>query len=163
VFSIEISPAIVILLVTLAMVLVSKALQNKFLDKEKMKRQKERMKEKQKKMKELTKAGDNEKAQMIQKEIMEDTMEMMKGTQKMMVVSLPLIIVYFILGFLYVEPFESLFPLPTFVWYFGIIPLPDFFVWTIVTGWRRAYFIYYFIWFIIVGIILKVYEKSKGL
>jgi len=151
-------PAIVILIVTLGMVLVSKMLQNKFLDKEKMKRNKERMKKKQARIKQLTKDGEKEKAQELQKEIMQDTMEMMKGTQKMMVVSLPLIIVYFILGYLYAGgSFESLFAIPTFTWY-GFIPFPDGGM-SIMTGWRRAYFIYYFMWFIIIGIILKVREK----
>ena len=134
-------------------------LQNKFIDKEKMKRNKEKMKKKQAKMKELLKAGENEKAQEIQKEIMADTMEMMKGTQKMMVVSLPLIVVYFILGALYAGvTFDSLFAIPTFAWHYGFIPFPDG-GFSIATGWRRAYFVYYFMWFIIVGIILKVREK----
>jgi uncharacterized membrane protein (DUF106 family) len=140
------------------MVLVSKMLQNKFLDKEKMKRNKERMKKKQVKIKQLMKDGKKEEASELQKEIMADTMEMMKGTQKMMVVSLPLIVVYFILGALYAGvSFESLFPIPTFIWY-GFIPFPDG-GFSIVTGWRRAYFIYYFMWFIVIGIILKVKEK----
>ena len=140
------------------MVLVAKVLQNKFIDKEKMKRNKEKMKKKQEKIKQLMKDGEKEKAQEIQKEIMADTMEMMKGTQKMMVVSLPLIIVYFILGALFAGiTFDSLFAIPTFSWY-GFIPFPDG-GFSIATGWRRAYFVYYFMWFIIVGIILKVREK----
>ena len=76
----------------------------------------------------------------------------------MMVVSLPLIIVYFILGALYAGvTFESLFAIPTFTWY-GFIPFPDG-GFSIMTGWRRAYFVYYFGWFIIIGIIMKVKEK----
>ena len=133
-------------------------LQNKFLDKDKMKRNKERMKKKQAKIKLLMKDGKKEEAGELQKEIMADTMEMMKGTQKMMVVSLPLIIVYFILGALYAGvTFESLFAIPTFTWY-GFIPFPDG-GFSIMTGWRRAYFVYYFGWFIIIGIIMKVKEK----
>ncbi|MBT7241235.1 MAG: DUF106 domain-containing protein [Candidatus Diapherotrites archaeon] len=140
------------------MVIVSKMLQNKFLDKDKMKRNKERMKKKQAKIKLLMKDGKKEEAGELQKEIMADTMEMMKGTQKMMVVSLPLIIVYFILGALYAGvTFESLFAIPTFTWY-GFIPFPDG-GFSIMTGWRRAYFVYYFGWFIIIGIIMKVKEK----
>ena len=140
------------------MVLVSKILQNKFIDKEKMKRNKERMKKKQQQIKQYMKDGEKEKAQELQKEIMADTMEMMKGTQKMMVVSLPLIIVYFILGAFYAGmTFDSLFAIPTFTWY-GIIPFPDGGL-SIATGWRRAYFIYYFMWFIVIGIIMKVKEK----
>jgi uncharacterized membrane protein (DUF106 family) len=146
------------LIVTLGMVIVSKMLQNKFLDKDKMKRNKERMKKKQAKIKLLMKDGKKEEAGELQKEIMADTMEMMKGTQKMMVVSLPLIIVYFILGALYAGvTFESLFAIPTFTWY-GFIPFPDG-GFSIMTGWRRAYFVYYFGWFIIIGIIMKVKEK----
>ena len=104
------------------------------------------------------KDGKKEEAGELQKEIMADTMEMMKGTQKMMVVSLPLIIVYFILGALYAGvTFESLFAIPTFTWY-GFIPFPDG-GFSIMTGWRRAYFVYYFGWFIIIGIIMKVKEK----
>ena len=133
-------------------------LQNKFLDKDKMKRNKERMKKKQAKIKLLMKDGKKEEAGELQKEIMADTMEMMKGTQKMMVVSFPLIIVYFILGALYAGvTFESLFAIPTFTWY-GFIPFPDG-GFSIMTGWRRAYFVYYFGWFIIIGIIMKVKEK----
>ncbi|MBT4870610.1 MAG: DUF106 domain-containing protein [Candidatus Diapherotrites archaeon] len=140
------------------MVIVSKMLQNKFLDKDKMKRNKERMKKKQAKIKLLMKDDKKEEAGELQKEIMADTMEMMKGTQKMMVVSLPLIIVYFILGALYAGvTFESLFAIPTFTWY-GFIPFPDG-GFSIMTGWRRAYFVYYFGWFIIIGIIMKVKEK----
>jgi len=123
-----------------------------------MKRNKEKMKIKQAKLKQLLKDGEKEKAQEIQKEIMSDTMEMMKGTQKMMVVSLPLIIVYFILGALYAGiTFDSLFAIPTFSWW-GFIPFPDG-GFSIATGWRRAYFVYYFMWFIIVGIVMKVREK----
>ncbi len=123
-----------------------------------MKRNKERMKKKQAKIKLLMKDGKKEEAGELQKEIMADTMEMMKGTQKMMVVSLPLIIVYFILGALYAGvTFESLFAIPTFTWY-GFIPFPDG-GFSIMTGWRRAYFVYYFGWFIIIGIIMKVKEK----
>ena len=151
-------PAVIILIVTLGMVIVSKLLQNKFLDKDKMKRNKERMKKKQAKIKELMKDGKKEEAQVLQKEIMADTMEMMKGTQKMMVVSLPLIVVYFILGALYAGvTFESLFAIPTFSWW-GFIPFPDG-GFSIMTGWRRAYFVYYFMWFIVIGIIMKVREK----
>ena len=151
-------PAVIILIVTLGMVIVSKLLQNKFLDKDKMKRNKERMKKKQAKIKELMKDGKKEEAQVLQKEIMADTMEMMKGTQKMMVVSLPLIVVYFILGFMFEGiSFESLFAIPTFSWY-GFIPLPNG-GFSIMTGWRRAYFVYYFMWFIIIGIILKIKDK----
>ena len=159
-FKIDTGPAIVILIVTIGMVLVSKMLQNKFIDKEKMKRNKERMKKKQVRIKQLMKDGNKEEANVLQKEIMADTMEMMKGTQKMMVVSLPLIVVYFILGWVYGGvTFESLFAIPTFSWY-GIIPFPNGGL-SILTGWRRAYFVYYFMWFIGIGIIMKVRDIIK--
>ena len=123
-----------------------------------MKRNKERMKKKQVKIKQLMKDGKKEEASVLQKEIMADTMEMMKGTQKMMVVSLPLIVVYFILGALFAGiTFESLFAIPTFSWW-GFIPFPDG-GFSIMTGWRRAYFVYYFMWFIVVGIVMKVRDK----
>jgi len=123
-----------------------------------MKRNKERMKKKQAKIKLLMKDGKQEEASVLQKEIMADTMEMMKGTQKMMVVSLPLIVVYFILGALFAGiTFESLFAIPTFSWW-GFIPFPDG-GFSIMTGWRRAYFVYYFMWFIVVGIVMKVRDK----
>ena len=123
-----------------------------------MKRNKVRMKNKQVKIKQLMKDGKKEEASVLQKEIMADTMEMMKGTQKMMVVSLPLIVVYFILGALFAGvTFDSLFAIPTFSWW-GFIPFPDG-GFSIMTGWRRAYFVYYFMWFIVIGIIMKVRDK----
>ena len=116
------------------------------------------MKKKQVKIKQLMKDGKKEEASVLQKEIMADTMEMMKGTQKMMVVSLPLIVVYFILGALFAGvTFDSLFAIPTFSWW-GFIPFPNG-GFSIATGWRRAYFVYYFMWFIVIGIIMKVKEK----
>jgi uncharacterized membrane protein (DUF106 family) len=159
---IEIAATIFMLCFVLA--IVSKLIQKKLLDKDKMKSLKSQVKDKQKEMKELVKGGNNEKAAKLQKEIMEITMEMMQGTQKVMFVSLPIFLVFFAgLGYFFGGiTFQSLIPLPKFVGFNILnpgswIPVGV----TIMTGYYKAYFFYYLISTITIAIIEKVIEKIR--
>ena len=159
-------PAVSILLTTVALVIISKILQSKFIDKEKMKLQRQQMKEKQNKIKELLKEGDHKKkeADKLQTEILENTMEMMQSSNKMMFVSLPIFLgIFFVLGFVYGETLlTSLIPLPQTGWWNGL-PIPNFFEWRMEAGYRTIYIYYYLALSIIVGIGLKIFEKLNML
>lgn len=157
-------PAVSIALTTVALVIISKILQWKFLDKEKMNSQRRMIKEKQDKAKELLKEGDHKKNEVdkLQTEILELTMEMMQASNKMMFVSLPIfLLVFFVLGFVYGEQLlVSLLPLPKTGWWNGI-PIPNLFEWRIEAGYRTIYIYYYLYISIVVGIFTKIYEQIK--
>ncbi len=152
-------------LTTVALVIISKILQAKFLDKEKMKKQRQEIKIKQEKAKELLKEGDHKKkdAEKIQTEILEMTLEMMQASNKMMFVSLPIfLLIFFVLGFVYGDNLLlSWIPLPKTFWLFEMIPMPNLFEWRMEAGYRTMYIYYYLYISIIVGIVMKIYEKMK--
>ena len=155
-------PTVSIFLTTVALVIISKILQWKFLDKKKMKEQREGMKIKQAKLKELAKEGEHKKKEVasLQQEIMEESLGMMQSTNKMMFFSLPVfLLIFWILGFVYgAEVLVSMLPLPQTIW-FGPMPMPNLMEWRFEAGYRTMYIYYYLYLSIIVGIGLKVYEK----
>jgi uncharacterized membrane protein (DUF106 family) len=157
-------PAVSIALTTVALVIISKILQWKFLDKEKMNSQRQMIKDKQNKVKELLKEGDHKKNEVdkLQTEILELTMEMMQASNKMMFVSLPIfLLVFFVLGFVYGDQLlVSLLPLPKTNWW-NIIPIPNLFEWRLEAGYRTIYIYYYLYISIVVGIFTKIYEQIK--
>ncbi len=154
-----ISPAIDIGLISVALVVVSRFLQSKLVDKEKQKAAQQRMKEKQKRMKELIASNDERsknEAAALQREMFAEMGESMQGSMRYMMVSLPFfLVVYAALGFLYGGLyFDALFPIPKFQ---GIIPVSL----TTKTGWFKWYFFNYLIASIVLGIIIKVWAKSR--
>ena len=157
-------PAIEIALICVVLALVSKAIQRKFIDKALMKEYKDEIKKIQKKLQKDIKEGKTEKAAELQKQMFEVQGKMLKGTNKVMMFSLPIFLVAFgILGFLYGGiSFESLFPLPKFAGFMIWNPMS----WipvgvTTTTGYYKAYFFYYFVLTIALNIIEKIYDKKK--
>ena len=157
-------------LIALVVVVVSKFLQSKMIDKKKQKEAQAKMKEKQKRIKELMKNGDEKsKKEMdrLQKEMLEDMNATMQGTMKYMLVSMPLFFgAFFVLGSLYGGTiFSAPFILPKFQGFFFLNPFTWIPVgWGYETGWLKWYFIIYLIASIIIAITLKVREKvvKKG-
>lgn len=160
-----ISPVVDISLVALVLVVVSRLLQGRMIDKEKQKEAQKRMKEKQGRIKELMKNGDEKsknEMQRLQQEIFEEMNETMQGSMKYMVTSLPLFLgAWWVMGYFYgglmfstpflVPKFEGFFLLNPFTW------IPTGFV--AETGYAKWYIISYFIFAIVLGIALKVREK----
>ena len=155
------SPAIVIFFTALVIAIITKALKEKFIDKDKMKRNKERMKKKQEQIKKLTKDGENEKANELQMEILKDSMESMGDMKTIFVIGIPYIIVSGLFRYVIYPTisFESLFALPKFAMTW-IIPLPTLEL-TIITGALKAFTFYYLFWVIIIGLIWMIFEKLK--
>jgi uncharacterized membrane protein (DUF106 family) len=157
-------PAVSIVLTTVALVIVSKILQWKFLDKEKMNSQRQEIKKKQDRAKELLKEGDHKKSEVekLQTEIMEMTMEMMQASNKMMFISLPVfLLVFFVLGLVYGDQLiVSLLPLPKTFWWNGL-PLPNIFEFRMEAGYRTIYIYTYLYISIAVGIVTKIYDNLK--
>ncbi len=154
-----ISPAIDISLITLALVVVSRFLQSKLVNKEKQKAAQQRMKEKQKRIKELIASNDERsknEAAALQREIFAEMGESMQGSMRYMMVSLPFFLVVFAaLGFFYGGLyFDALFPIPKFE---GWLPVGL----TTKTGWFKWYFFTYLIASIVLGIVLKIWVKAR--
>ncbi|MEK6958784.1 MAG: EMC3/TMCO1 family protein [archaeon] len=173
----EVAPAVAILVISFALALVSKILQRNLLDKKKMDAQKKEMKEKQERLKKLTKDGESKKEEIekLQLEIAEASIAMMQGTNKLMLVSLPVFAVFFmIMGNIYGGlSFTSLFPLPHFTGFWLLNPfswIPTFpavcqvesvcfLPLTMTTGYLKAYFFYYFVSSIAISGLEKLYDN----
>jgi uncharacterized membrane protein (DUF106 family) len=154
-----ISPAIDIGLISLALVVVSRFLQSKLVNKEKQKAAQQRMKEKQKRMKELIANNDERsknEAAALQREMFAEMGESMQGSMRYMMVSLPFfLVVYAALGFYYGGLyFDALFPIPKFQ---GWLPVGL----ATKTGWFKWYFFNYLIASIVLGIVLKIWVKAR--
>lgn len=156
-------PALTLLVLVIILAIISKIIQRKFIDKEKMASIKAQVKEKQNEATKLLNAGKREEAMKVQGEMLEKNMEMMQMTNKVMMVSLPIFLVFFwILGIIYGSTtFESLIPLPAFEGFNFFNPA----TWipigiTSTTGYYKAYFFYYLIATITISIIEKIYEKK---
>ena len=160
-----ISPTIDISLIAVAVVVISKIMQAKFIDKKKQKESQARMKEKQKKIKELMhKEDEKSKNEMdtLQKELLEEMNETMQGTMRYMMFSLPLFLgAFFVMGTLFgIEMFETPFLVPKFEGFFMFNPFTWMPVgWVGQTGWLKWYFIVYLITSITIGIVMKIKEK----
>jgi uncharacterized membrane protein (DUF106 family) len=157
------NPAIVLLGFVIVLAIISKTIQRKFIDKEKMASIRAQVREKQQEATKLLKEGKQDKAMEVQNEMLEKNMEMMQMTNKVMMFSLPIFLVFFwILGFVFgSSSFESLIPLPAFNGFSIINPAS----WipvgiTTTTGYYKAYFFYYLIITIILGIVEKIYDNN---
>ncbi len=163
-----VSPLIDISLISVALVVASKFLQSKLVDKDRQKAAQQRMKDKQKRIKELMGKQDEKSKREVaklQKELFEEMGESMQGTMRYMMFSLPLFFgAFFLLGMFYGGlTFETPFPVPKFEGFFLLNPLSWIPVgWSLTTGWLKWYFITYLITLIILSIVLKVLKKMKG-
>ena len=160
-----INPLIDISLIAVAVVVISKVMQAKFIDRKKQKESQERMKEKQKKIKELMHKEDEKsknEIEKLQKELLEEMNETMQGTMRYMMFSLPVFFgAFFILGAMFgIEMFETPFLVPKFEGFFFLNPFTWIPVgWVEQSGWLKLYFITYLVTSIIIGIAMKIREK----
>lgn len=158
--------AIIILGVTIALAVVVKLLQRKFIDQKKVKGLQKQLKEDNKKYMALLKEGEKNKKEIdeLQSRIMKGNMEVMNSSMKLNFVILPVFLVaLWGLGFLFgKEIIQSLIPLPTF---------HNFTLWNPTTwvpigvgmtsGYYKAYFFYYIISTITVTIVERIYDMVK--
>ena len=153
-----INPMIDIFLISIVLVIFSKVLQRKFIDKDAMKKQQQEMKIKQKRIKELIEQKDDksmQEANKIQQEMFEAMGKTMQGTMKHMMFSLPVFLGVFALIRMFYG--EATIDLP--------IPIP----WLGETGielfeqtnWFGWYFLSYLVLNIIIGIAEKLVKKSR--
>ncbi len=87
------NPVLEVAILTVALAIFSFAAQKKFVDQDQVKRDQKRLKEMQSEMKELMKKNDEaslKRLHKIEKEMLEATQGMMKGTMKVMLVTTPL-------------------------------------------------------------------------
>jgi len=155
-------PLVEISLIAMAVVVISRAMQAKFIDKDKQKAAQARMKEKQTKIKELMKNEDEKsknEMQRLQQEMMEEMSETMQGSMRYMMFSLPIFFgAFFVLRMFYEnQVFATPFEVPTFSNFFFLNP----FSWiptglAMETGWLRWYFLTYLATSISLGIIFKI-------
>jgi uncharacterized membrane protein (DUF106 family) len=160
-----ISAVVDISLVAVLLVVVSRLLQGRMIDKDRQKAAQARMKEKQGRIKELMKNEDerskNEMKQ-LQQEIFEEMNETMQGSMKYMIVSLPLFLAaWWLMGWLYGgQLFATPFAVPKFDGFFFLNPftwIPS--GWVLESGYAKWYIVVYFIVAIVLGIAMKVREK----
>ena len=160
------APIIDIAGISLILAVVSKAIQNKYMDKDAMKAQQEKMKEKQKKMKELMKKEDQKsknELEALEKEMFEAMQEMMSKSSKVMLVSLVVFLPAFaIIGFLYGEAIINL-PLAV-PWLMQGFDLFNIGTWGIEfyeqTNWFGWYFLSYLVITLIINGITSVAKKA---
>ena len=155
-------PLLEIGLIAIIVVVASRLLQTKFIDKKKQKETQASMKIKQAKIKELMK-NDDEKSknemEQLQKELFEEMGEMMQGTTRYMMFSLPIFFgVFFVLGQFYgIQVFTTPFLVPKFEGFFMLNPFSWMPVdWVNQTGWLKWYIIIYFVLSMGWGIVLKI-------
>ncbi len=163
-----VDPVVGISVVAIILVVISRFLQRKMIDKKKQKAAQARMKEKQAKIKELMKNEDekskNEMKQ-LQQEIFEEMNETMQGSMKYMIVSLPLFLgAWWLMGYFYGgQLFTTPFPVPKFEGFFMFNPftwVPT--SWVTASGYAKWYIINYFIVAIVLGIAMKIREKAMN-
>jgi len=157
-------PAIIIFCITVALAALSKVLQRKLVDKEKMKAFQTKIKEDQKRFNELLKEADKNKKEIeeLQSRIMQQNMEMMNANMKLSLFTMPaFLIAFWFLGTLYSgQTLVSVIPLPTFNGFNLFNPLS----WIptglgVTTGYYKMYFFYYLISAIVMNYIDKAYDK----
>lgn len=155
-----ISPEVDIFVIVLAVSIVMQIVQRKFLDKKRMKMIQQEMREKSKKLNEMAKQGKSEtkEAKELQGQVMTLMSESFKGMPKQMLFSMAIYVpVFFVVGALYADAvIATPFPVP---WLSGeegsIIKLFT------ETNWFGYYVLMGLIVSIVIGIVLKVFEKVK--
>ncbi len=154
-------------LVTLVLAFVSQFIQNKFVDRDKMKAKQLEMKEKQKRMKELAGKSDQKslkELEVLEGELLESMQEMMSGSTKVMVFSLLVFFPAFVLlGHFYSDVVISLpVPLPWFAEGFDLFNVSS---WGIKfyseTNWLGWYFVSYLIITLLINFGRGLLNKSS--
>jgi len=159
-------PAIVVLATTIALAVLTKVLQRKLIDKEKMAEYQKKIKEDQARFKELLKEAEKNKKEIeeLQVQILKQNTEMLNANMKLSMFTMPaFLIAFWFLGTLYSgQTLVSVIPLPTFNSFFLLNPAS----WiptglSTATGYYKAYFFYYMISVIVLSFIEKGYDKVK--
>ena len=157
-----VSPSIDVLLISGLLVVVSKFMQSRFMDKKQMAEDREKMKKQQERMKDLMNKEDKKSKQEIEqinKDMMETMSKSMQSSMKYMMISLPVFLVAFwLLGIFYApfEPYSLPVPLPWFGE--GLISLAFYSE----TSWFGWYFVSYLSFTIVIGIAGKIVSRLKG-
>ena len=155
-----------IALITVMLYAVSQVVQNKFMNRDEMKRQQEAIKAKQGRMKELMKNEDpksKNELQSLEREMMEAMQKMMSGSSKVMIASMVIFLpALWFLGAFYGEAVIALpVPLP---WLSNGFDLFSIGTWGFSlyseTGWFGWYFVCFILLSIVVGI-AKSFMKKK--
>lgn len=160
-------PMVEIAGISLVLAIVSQIIQNKFMDKEAMKKHQENMKVKQKRMKELMGKEDQKsknELEALEKELMESMQKMMEGSTRTMMFSLVIFLpAYWLLGHFYEKTTINL-PIPI-PWLAEGFDLFNFSTWGIKiyeqTNWLGWYFLTYLIISMIAGSAFSYLKKMK--
>ena len=144
--------------------IVSKYIQNKYVNHEELKQKQERIKEKQKKMQELIKKDDKEsknKLAELEKEVMQDAQEIMQSSMKSMMFTMLLIIPFFM--FFSWNYADVSIQLPIAIPFFAKFEFLNPFSWINFklyhyTNWIGWYILVSLICNIAISIILKIYK-----
>ncbi len=156
-----------IAIITAVLALVSQAIQDRFINREQMKKQQEEMKQRQKKMKELMKKdGQKSKNELesLEKEMLESMQKMMSGSSKVMIASMVVFLPAFaLLGFLYAaEKIILPIPLPWFVQGFDLFNIGT---WGISiyteTNWLGWYFVSYLVITLVLNFARDLLKKKS--
>jgi uncharacterized membrane protein (DUF106 family) len=157
-------PALVILLITVGLAIVSKVLQRKLVDQKKMREFQSKVKEDQKRFNLLLKEVEKNKKEIeeLQSQIMKQQMEMMNANMKLSLFTMPaFLIAFWFLSSMYTgQTLTSFVVLPTFNGFNILNPVS----WIPIglstsTGFYKMFFFYYFVSAIIVGRIEWGYDK----
>jgi uncharacterized membrane protein (DUF106 family) len=162
-----IGPMFEIFGISLFLAVVSQIIQNKFMDKEAMKKHQDDMKAKQKRMKELI-GKDDEKSknelETLEKELMESMQKVMEGSTKTMLFSLVVFLpAFWLLGHFYEKAVIDLpVQIPWFVEGFDLLNIST---WGIKmysqTNWLGWYFLTYLVISMIIGAIVSQFKKAS--
>jgi len=162
-----ISSIVDITIISLFLAVISQIIQNKFMDRDAMKKQQAEIKEKQKMMKELASKTDpksKNELEAIQKEMFGQMQKMMGGSTKVMIASAVIFLPAFaLLGFFYSEAVIDL-PVPI-PWLSDGFDLFNLGTWGIEiyeqTNWFGWYILSYLVITIIINLGRKVLKKSE--
>ena len=144
--------------ITVVLALVSQFVQNKYINKDEMKRQQEEIKGKQKRMKELMQKGDQKsknELDSLEKEMLESMQKMMGSSTKVMIASMVIFIpALLVLGALYANDTIQL-PVPV-PWLSEGFDLFNIGTWGVEIYTQTNWFGWYFLAYLVVTVIINV-------
>jgi len=157
-----VSAIVDIALISLVLAIISQIIQNKFIDREAMKKQQGQIKERQNRMKELMKNDDQKsknEVEALQKEMMEEMQKMLSGSSKIMISSMVIFLPAFaLLGMFYGEAIVQL-PIPI-PWLANGFDLFNIGTWGIGIYNETNWFGWYFMSYLTITIIFNIGKKA---
>jgi len=157
-----IDPMTDITIISLFLIVITRFIQGKFIDRDKMESDRKIMGEKRKKMMEISKKKDKQSIKELKKmeeEILQMSSTMMQGTMRYMMYSLPLFLVVF--GFLGASYGEAIIDLPVALPWFGGEGFLGMQMYE-QTNWFGWYFVSYLSISIVLGIAKKIRKNIPG-